>query len=190
MIIIVSGLPGSGKTFLASRLSHEAGADFINSDEVRKEMAEDGQYPFDDEMNVYEAMVRRAATSLRGGKNVVVDATFYRVEMRTMFLALARLLYHKVAYIRVVADDEFIRQRFIKFGGAGAVGLSVYEQLKPQFEEVQDSHLILESRNDNIAEMLSLAKQYIGAIQCEGQLSCSLCSEEEEERGNLLTGRR
>lgn len=163
-MIIVSGLPGAGKTFFASRLSQEIDAEYISSELVRYDMAQAGQYPFDDELNVYEDMARRAAHLLRRGKSVVVDATFYRAEMRNMFLTLARLLHEKVVYIMVVADEDLIHQR-LHGSYHPETSILVYEQLKPQYEDLENTHMVLESKTDNLNEMLIAAKEHIRTVQ-------------------------
>jgi len=48
MIIIVCGLPGSGKSFFAHRLAAKLDALHISSDKTRKEMKTLGHYTFTD----------------------------------------------------------------------------------------------------------------------------------------------
>ena len=101
MMIIVSGLPGSGKTHLASRLASKLGAEYISSDLTRKEIESRGEYAFEDNLTVYEEMARRAGDELRHGNTVVIDATFYLREMRSLFSTLAALLHKKVCNIEL-----------------------------------------------------------------------------------------
>ena len=65
MMIIVSGLPGSGKSYFASRLARKFEATYINSDLMRKKIEAQGRYAFDDKLNVYEEMASRAGKNLR-----------------------------------------------------------------------------------------------------------------------------
>lgn len=164
MMIIVSGLPGSGKSYFASRLAREINADYLNSDITRREMDAKGQYAFDDKLNVYEEMARRAGEALREGRTVVVDATFYRTEMRDIFLTLARLLYQKVACFEIEADEDIIRERLSRPRVDSQADFSVYKLLQPQYEEMDHEHLVLKSGTDNIDSMLRQAKQYIGSL--------------------------
>jgi predicted kinase len=161
MMVIVSGLPGSGKSYFASRLAQKTGAHYINSDLTRREMDARGQYTFEDRLTVYEEMARRAGDLMRQGNTVVVDATFYRQEMRNLFLTLARLLHHKVCFIEVVAPEELIRERLLQPRLDSEADFSVYELVRSQYEQLLDEHLTLESSNNNLEEMLQKGMEYI-----------------------------
>ena len=160
-MIIVSGLPGSGKSFFASRLSRQLGATYISSDLARKEMNAQGRYAFEDKLNVYEDMAHRAGEELRKGHDVVIDATFYRKEMRHLFLTLGKLLHKKVAIVKIIADERTIVDRLRQPREASEADLSVYRLVKSQYEALDVEHLVIESRNDNIDDMLRKAADYI-----------------------------
>lgn len=164
MMTIVSGLPGCGKSYFAARLSKALGAEYINSDLTRKTMDFSGQYAFEDKLSVYEEMARRAGEALRAGKPVVIDATFYRQAMRDLFLTLAKLLYKKVAYIEITADETLIKERLSQPRLHSEADLSVYKLLKSQYEPLDVEHLVIESRNDNIDSMLMKGLDYINHL--------------------------
>lgn len=164
MLIIVSGLPGSGKSFFASRLSKRINGKYISSDLTRKMIDARGQYAFEDKINVYEEMARLAGDPLREGKTVVIDATFYKKQMRNMFLTLATLLHQKVVYFEIVADEDTIRERLSQPRLNSEADFSVYKQIKPQYEAFEKEHLILESTNDDIDGMLTRAMDYIQEV--------------------------
>jgi predicted kinase len=164
MMIIVSGLPGSGKSYFASRLAKDINAEYLNSDVTRQEMDARGVYAFDDKLNVYEEMARRAGEVLREGRTAVIDATFYRADMRDIFLTLARLLYQKVACFEIVAEEDIIRERLSRPRLGSRADFSVYKQLQPLYEEIDHEHLVLKSGVDNVDSMLRQAKHYIGSL--------------------------
>lgn len=161
MLIIVSGLPGSGKSFFARRLSQRLDAEHINSDATRKAMNAMGRYAFEDKLIVYEEMAKKASERLREGKTVVVDATFYHHQMRDIFITLGTLLHTPVYYIEIQADEDLIRHRLSTPRADSEADYGVYEQLKLQHEEPGGNHLVLQSANDNIDQMLERAFSYI-----------------------------
>ncbi len=167
-MVIVSGLPGSGKSYFASRLAKELNARYINSDLTRTRMDARGKYAFDDKLDVYEEMAREAGTCMREGESVVVDATFYRRSMRELFFTLAKLLHHKLAYIEIVADEDLIRERLKTPRLDSEADFSVYRLLKPQYETPEREHLVVESKDGNVDSMLRQAKEYIGRIDDAG----------------------
>lgn len=160
-MVIVSGLPGSGKSYFAGKLSRELGAAYVNSDQVRQEMHASGRYSFDDKLTVYREMARRTAKVIEAKKDVVIDATFYHHTMREMFVKLARLYKVPLFLIVVTADEPLIRQRLQAPREYSEADFSVYEKVRDEFEGIALPHLTLESTDSNVAEMLRKALQYI-----------------------------
>lgn len=163
-MIMVSGLPGSGKSYFASRLSKELGASYISSDLTRKDMDAQGRYAFEDKLNVYEEMAHSAGEELRAGKRVVIDATFYRKEMRELFFTLARLLHQKIALIEIVADEQIVLARLSQPRDESEADFAVYKMVKSQYELLDIEHLAIESKTDNIKDMLTKATDYISKL--------------------------
>lgn len=163
MIVIVSGLPGSGKSYFAGKLSGRLGAAYVNSDHVRRDMHASGKYSFDDKLMVYREMARRASKLIEENKDVVIDATFYHHTMREMFVKLARLYKVPLFLIEVTADEALISQRLKTPREYSEAGFDVYEKIRDDFEGITMPHLTLESTNRNIDEMLKKGLQYIEA---------------------------
>ncbi len=88
--VLVGGLPGTGKTTLATGLAERRGATLLRSDLVRKELA--GLAPTDPASSdldrgiydpahrdaTYAELLRRAADAARHGESVVLDASWTR----------------------------------------------------------------------------------------------------------------
>ncbi|RMH02455.1 MAG: hypothetical protein D6699_05930, partial [Aquificota bacterium] len=88
MIVVVMGLSGSGKSFLAQILHKDFGFEWLRSDAIRKELAGikpqesakaeygEGIYTPQWTKRVYEELIERAKRLAQEGKKVVLDATF------------------------------------------------------------------------------------------------------------------
>jgi len=94
-LVLVGGLPGTGKTTLADGLAGTLGATVIRSDVVRKELAGlrpdqpapagfgEGLYTADATAATYREMLRRSEVALGRGEVVVLDASWGSEHRRT-----------------------------------------------------------------------------------------------------------
>jgi predicted kinase len=100
-LILVGGLPGTGKSTLATKLAARAGFSLIRSDVVRKELAgippagsaKSGfrrSYTPEWTDRTYAECLRRAEEQLFAGDRVIVDASFAAEKHRRMFVDAGR----------------------------------------------------------------------------------------------------
>lgn len=161
MIIIVLGLPGSGKSYFAQALAKEINAAYVNTDRVRNEKGARGKYSMEDKMLIYQLMAENAREVVLTGKDVVIDGTFYLAKMIDLFRSLSSSTMTSIIFISVVAEEELIRERLSEVRNDSEADYDVYRKIKEEAEPLEIAHLTLQSGRDNIEEMLSAAKQYI-----------------------------
>ena len=82
--ILIMGLPGSGKTTLASKLAPLINAKWINADEVRKE-ANDWDFSLEGRLRQSNRMKKLAEEAIKEGRNVVADFVCPTTETRKDF---------------------------------------------------------------------------------------------------------
>ncbi len=160
MIVIVFGLPGSGKSYFASKLSTLINADYINSDRVRKQMLDKRTYSLNEKLSVYHRMQLQMKEFLKQKRNLVLDATFYKNEIRKKFMGDAELK-GGITFIEVTADESLIIERLKIPRMDSDADFEVYKVIEEQWEPMYEPHLILRSTNDNIAEMLQKTTNYL-----------------------------
>lgn len=164
MIIIVLGLPGTGKSYFAQLLSDRLGAVYINSDRLRNALKARGMYTRKNKLEIYQAMVEEARRTVAEGKNVVIDATFYKRIMTNLFIQLATDHTVPIRFIKIEADEKLIKERLKKPRQDSEADFGVYVKIKEEFEEPVVPHLRLRSEADNIDTMLESALNFLG--QC------------------------
>jgi predicted kinase len=161
MIILVAGLPGSGKSYFATRLASHLGAVYISSDKVRKSLDGMGKYTLKDKLSVYKGMADLAEASLTKGEKVVLDATFHLKNMRSLIYTLADKHSSDIYFIYIEAGEELIKKRVAKERPDSEADFEVYKKIKGEFEAIDVPHLNLLSTDSNITEMIQEAKHYI-----------------------------
>jgi aminoglycoside phosphotransferase family enzyme/predicted kinase len=148
-LLLVAGLPGTGKSSLAQGLADRAGFCLIRSDVVRKELAgvsPEGQAPphlseshYTPEWNehTYAECLRRAEQLLFEGKRVLVDATFREEQQRQTFLEAAVRWGVPAGLLLCQATPETVRQRLEKRrGDVSDADWSVYLLAAQNWEEI------------------------------------------------------
>jgi aminoglycoside phosphotransferase family enzyme/predicted kinase len=149
VLILVGGLPGTGKSTLARGLTEQAPFSLIRSDLVRKELAGispqtsapapfgEGIYSEEWTERTYAECLRRAEEFLFEGKRVIVDASFGEERRRRDFLELAAWLAVPGVFILCQADPEAIRLHLSdRRGDASDADWSVYRKAAERWEEI------------------------------------------------------
>ncbi|WP_273565748.1 AAA family ATPase [Maribacter halichondriae] len=157
-IILVFGLPGSGKSYFASNLAKMLGADYVNSDRLRKELFPKRTYSEKEKSKVYDTMLKEMAVAIGQGKNLVLDATFHKNATKELFMEKAK---ENLFFIEVRADEKIIKERLKKDRPNSEADYEVHKLIRQQWEPLERPHLILQSTNDNIDDMLKKAIKYL-----------------------------
>ncbi len=157
MIVIVFGLPGSGKSFFASRLAMELKCSYINSDQVRMKLFEERSYTEAEKKKVYDEILRMAKDAFLKGKGLVIDATYYKQALREPYLKIPNHF-----FIEIMAADLIIKERLAEPRTFSEADYSVHQQIKKEWEPLHENHLVIESTHTNIDDMLAKAKRYLG----------------------------
>ena len=161
MVIIVFGLPGSGKSYFASRLAKKFKAWYVNSDGLRKELMPEPSYSTREKVSVYKAMLDMMTIAIGESQDIVLDATFYKKSIRNKFIATTERLNEKLIFIIIEADQNIIKERLNEKRIFSEADYQVFLKIKNEFESLEIDHLTLHSTQDNIEEMLEEAGNYI-----------------------------
>jgi aminoglycoside phosphotransferase family enzyme/predicted kinase len=126
VLIILHGLSGSGKSWLAEQLLESYGAIQIRSDVERKRLlglaaqaktkSAIGQdaYSADMTTQTYQRLLELASVILQAGPSVIVDATFLMKSQRDKFQQLAQSLAVPYVILDIQASERTLRSRIKK----------------------------------------------------------------------------
>ncbi|MBS1946318.1 MAG: ATP-binding protein [Bacteroidetes bacterium] len=160
VVVIVLGLPGSGKSYFASQFAQSINADHINSDHVRNNMIANKTYSDHEKQSVYNEIFLKIRQSVQQHKNVVADATFYNNALREkIFKEISNLAC--LCFVELYADEKLIRQRLQQKRVDSDADFKVYEAIRKQWEPLLRPHLRMESTQSNINDLINRASSYI-----------------------------
>jgi predicted kinase len=89
-LILLSGLPGTGKSYVAAALARRLGASVVRSDEVRKALVGQPRYTTAESGRVYLTCYALLRALLREGRTVIFDATNLRRDGRRTARRIAK----------------------------------------------------------------------------------------------------
>lgn len=161
-LILVCGLPGSGKTTVSRKIARRTGSHIFNTDTLRKEMFTEPTYSEEEKKMVYDLLFSITEKFLKSAKNVVLDGTFYKKELRDRVRELAKRNESEFHMVKVVCDEGTIRERMEKrkrkksFSDAD---YGVYKKVKSKFEPLRGRHHVIESGKNEDAQIRRLVKK-------------------------------
>jgi predicted kinase len=134
-LVLLSGLPGAGKTTFARALAPRLDAVHIESDVVRRELVVEPIYDSRESARVFARVDALARAVLESGRHAIVDATNLAQKDRRRFLRLATRLRAPVVAIRVVAPEAEIRRRLTgRRTGFSQATVGVFEMMRGKAE--------------------------------------------------------
>ena len=147
-LVLVGGLPGTGKSTLARELARRADFRIVSSDRVRKELAglqpdedagagfEEGLYAPEWTDRTYRECLERARTGLFRGERILVDATFREEEKRRRFLDAAVEWGVRHLFLACRAPSEVVWEHLAgREAGASDADWDVYRRAAEHWEE-------------------------------------------------------
>lgn len=161
-LVLMCGLPGSGKSWMARHIDRPFEAAIVRSDVVRKRLAgiapthrptgaeAEALYADRSSRRTYETMLAETTSLLGQGRSVVVDANFADADSRAPFIQLATdgdvpwVVVHLDVSEGVIARR--LGERGDEPGEVSDADWAVYKKLQAHFKrpvEIPDRHLVV-----------------------------------------------
>ena len=164
VLIMITGLPGTGKTTLAKALATQLNVPHLNSDKLRVDMGMRGRYDITSKTKVYDELISKVSTTLANSQAVVVDATMYKMALRNRFHRLAVKSNLPIAWIETKAEESIIEQRVAHSRPYSEADYDVYQKIKASYEPLEGNYLTLHTDQLTLVEMISRSVDYINLV--------------------------
>ena len=146
MLVIVSGLQGTGKTAVAKRIAAKLHAALLRTDVLRKTLVDIPQYTEEEKQRVYDEMFSRAQKLLHENRDVVLDATFIKQRNRDQAKKIAEQARTDFKIVEIICPEDIIRNRIAgRMQDESEAGFEQYLKNKRLFEQIMQEHIIIDN---------------------------------------------
>lgn len=153
-LIVVSGLPGTGKSFLCRKLAERLPFLILSSDTLRKILFSSPQYKESENTRLFSTCHALIEELLRKGIPVIFDATNLLERHREYLYRAAERAEAKLILVYVEAPAEVVRQRLLAREQTAVLqddseaGWDVYNKMKPRRERISRNHFVVDTSQD------------------------------------------
>lgn len=153
-LIVVSGLPGTGKSFFCRKLAERLPFLILTSDSLRRALFPTPQYDEQENRRLFSACHVLIEELLEKGIPVIFDATNLLEHHREYLYRAAERAGARLILVWVEAPPEVVRQRLLAREVAAVpdsdsqAGWQVYNKMKPRTEKISRNHLVVDTSRD------------------------------------------
>jgi len=153
-LVLVCGLPGTGKSFFCRRLAKRYPFLILASDVLRKILFPCPKYDEEENRRLFPACHVLIGELLGKGIPVIFDATNLLERHREHLYHVAGKSKARLVLVRVEAPQELVRQRLLARKRRLApqdnsqAGWEVYEKMKARKEKIPRNHFVVDTSQD------------------------------------------
>lgn len=161
-LVVVCGLPGTGKSAVSEALSRANRFTWIRSDAVRKELAQGRTEVYSSEWTerTYHEVARRAEEALFRGQRVLIDANFRLDWQRELIRDLSRRWHVPLLFLECRTSQEAVKRRLeARRGDISDADWSVYEKVAGQWEVGEGPAWAILDTSDALEDVVERARE-------------------------------
>ncbi len=154
VLVVVSGLPGTGKSVLSQRLAERLPLAVLESDALRKALVPTPLHTADEHGRLFQAIHELIDLLLEQGIPLLLDATSLVEAHREHLYHIAGRHDAKVILVRVKAPPDLVRQRLEARASRSQrqdhsdADWEVYQRPRPSQEPIRRNHMVVDTSRD------------------------------------------
>jgi predicted kinase len=152
--VVVSGLPGTGKSFFCRKLAERSSFCILESDVLRKTLFNSPDYSPEESSRLFLVCHRLIETLLESGIPVILDATNLSEYNREQLYRIGKKTGAKLILVRIEAPSELVYKRLqnrkmgMDFDNRSDADWNVYIKMKPEMDIIKRNHYIVDTSRD------------------------------------------
>lgn len=152
--IVVSGLPGTGKTYLSRKLAERLPFLVLESDALRKVLFSPPAYTAAESQHLFQAVHRLIEGLLQRGIPIILDATNLSEQYRERLYNIAEHRGAKLILVRVEAPPGLVKERLRSRiadrdpDGNSDADWAIYQKMKPGVQKIRRQHYAVDTSGD------------------------------------------
>lgn len=153
-VVVMVGLPGSGKSFLARAVAKRAPAVVLDSDAMRSVLFAEPGHTKREHARLFPALHVLMERLLARGNSIVVDATNLKEVNRRPYYKIAEKYEAPVVLVRTWAPVAVIRKRLLDrseerdVDDRSTATVEVYERMRSESERLTKKHVSVDTSRE------------------------------------------
>jgi len=165
VLILVSGLPGTGKSYFCKNLAERLPFLILESDALRKVLFSLPTYSPQESSRLFQAIHRLIEGLLKRGISLILDATNLSERYRERLYNIADRLNTRLILVRVEAPPDLVRERLQARDenknpeDNSDADWSVYKKMRPAVQKIQRKHYAADTSRDITPVLDKIARE-------------------------------
>ena len=153
-LIVVSGLPGTGKSYLCKKLAERQSFLVLESDALRKTIFAAPSYTQQESAHLFQTIHRLIEMLLKRGISIILDGTNLSEQHRERLYNIAERLNARLILVRVEAPPDVVHERLrarAKRTNAednSDADWTVYQKMKSTVQKINRNHFAVDTSRD------------------------------------------
>jgi len=163
-LIIFGGLPGTGKSTIASELARQLDAVYLRIDSIEQAIRNSGVVSQSFNDAGYRAGYAVAADNLRFGRTVIADSVNPLKITRDAWIGVADRAQVRAVEVEVVCSDPEQHKRRVETRASNVQGLRLptwQEVVSRKYEPWDRPHIVIDTASHNLAENVKRLREML-----------------------------
>ncbi len=154
VFIVVSGLPGTGKSYFCNKLAERLPFIILESDALRKALFSSPTHSSSESSRLFRAIHHLIKGLLKKGIPLILDATNLSEYYREHLYSIADRLDARLILVRVEAPPDVVYERLkaraegINSKSHSDADWAIFQRMKPTVEKIRRNHYAVDTSRD------------------------------------------